>query len=65
MKNDTIYAYRKPGKWPNGEVYEDREGFIHINYRFCNGAPLEFFMCDRRTARLIAKRIDQLLRDTR
>ena len=59
----ALYYLRKKGKYPNASV-EYVGKYLNIRYKLIKDCQAEWLIIDRRTARLLAKRILQCLKET-
>jgi len=60
-----IWMLRRPGTYPNGHVRTASGDLIEVAYYFREDAEPEWFVLSRIEARLLAKRINQCLDETR
>ena len=56
-----ICGLRKLEKFPNGSIGRTPDDEIYIAYQFCKDTPWKQIICSQADARLIAKRINQLI----
>ena len=64
-KPGSIWMMRSPGKYPNGEVSTTLDGRLSLSYYEKRIGYITGISMSRRDARLLAKRINQCLDETK
>ncbi len=60
-RKNFICGLRRLDKWPNGSIGRTPDDDIYIAYQRWEGSPWHQIVCSQADARLIAKRITQLV----